>query len=74
VAAEVALEPAELEDALQQAERQAIDAGVRGKDLTPFLLARLAEVTAGKTLRANQALVVANAQLAARVAEVLSRR
>lgn len=74
VAAELALEPAELEDALQQAERQAADAGVRGKDLTPFLLARLAEVTRGKTLRANQALVIANARLAALVAGVWARK
>ncbi len=73
VAAELALEPAELEDALQQAERLAAHAGIHGKELTPFLLARLAEVTAGKTLRANQALVVANARLAAQVAGMLVR-
>lgn len=74
VAVEVALEPVELEDALQQAERSAGNAGVHGKELTPFLLARLAELTAGKTLRANQALVIANARLAAQLAAALANR
>ena len=46
-------------------------AEVRGKDLTPFLLARLAEATNGKTLRANRALVIANARLGAQVAQAL---
>lgn len=66
VAAELALGPKELEIALRQAEAEAED--IRGPALTPFLLARLAEITAGKTLRANRALLVANAALAARVA------
>jgi pseudouridine-5'-phosphate glycosidase len=72
VPAEVALAPAELEDALSQAERQAVAAGVHGAELTPFLLARLAEATQGKTLRANKALVIANARLAARIAGALA--
>jgi pseudouridine-5'-phosphate glycosidase len=70
-AEELALEPEEFADALRKAEEQAGSAGVRGKELTPFLLARLAEETSGKTLRANQALVVANARLAARIARAL---
>jgi pseudouridylate synthase len=70
--ADVALEEGEFETALTQAQRQAADASVRGKELTPFLLTRLAEVTEGKTLRANHVLVIANARLAARVARVLA--
>jgi pseudouridine-5'-phosphate glycosidase len=73
VVADVALAEGEFESALRQAERQAADASVRGKELTPFLLNRLAEVTEGKTLRANQVLVIANARLAARVACVLAQ-
>ena len=42
-----------------------MDAGVRGKELTPFLLNELATLTEGKSLRANQTLVVQNARLAA---------
>jgi pseudouridine-5'-phosphate glycosidase len=71
VAAEAALEPEEFAAALEQAERLAAEEDVRGPALTPFLLARLAEITQGKTLRANQALVLANARLAARVAGML---
>ncbi|MBV9123940.1 MAG: pseudouridine-5'-phosphate glycosidase [Planctomycetes bacterium] len=65
---EAALEAAEFEKALRQAERQAAEAGVRGPAVTPFLLARLHEITGGRTLRTNQALVLANARLAAQVA------
>lgn len=72
--ADAALDPDEFAAALTQAEEQARQADVRGAALTPFLLARLAEVTGGKTLRANQALVVANARLAARVAQALRHR
>lgn len=66
--AETALEPSEFHRALVRAESQARAEGMRGPALTPFLLARLAELTAGRTLQANQALIVANARLAARIA------
>ena len=58
--------------ALSAAEQQAMGVGVRGKELTPFLLGRLAEITEGQTLRANHALVLANARLAAQVARALA--
>jgi pseudouridine-5'-phosphate glycosidase len=67
-----ALSQGEFDRALAEAERQAAERGVRGPALTPFLLARLAEVTAGRTLLANEALVVANARAAARVACALA--
>jgi pseudouridine-5'-phosphate glycosidase len=69
--AETALEPGDFHRALVRAESQARAEGVRGPALTPFLLARLAELTDGRTLRANQALIVANARLAARIAAAL---
>jgi pseudouridine-5'-phosphate glycosidase len=69
--ADVVLESAELEKALAQAQREASAAGVRGKEVTPFLLSRLHQITDGRTLRANQALVAANARLAAHVARAL---
>jgi pseudouridine-5'-phosphate glycosidase len=68
VAADVALSADEVESAVGQAEREAVEAGVRGGALTPFLLSRLAVLTGGRSLRANQALIVANARLAAEVA------
>ncbi len=70
--ADVALDPGEFAEALGHAENRAAVEGVRGAALTPFLLARLAEFTGGKSLRANQALVLANARLAARVAVCLT--
>ena len=74
VAAEVALGRQEWDAAVREAEARAGRAGVRGKDVTPFLLAQLAVVTGGRTLRANQALVLANARLAAGVARALGER
>ncbi len=69
--AEECLDPVIFAAALARAERLAHAAGVRGPARTPFLLARLAELTQGATLRANRALITANALLAARVAVAL---
>jgi len=74
VVEQAALEPDEFTVALTTAEQQAVGIGVRGKELTPFLLGRLAEITRGQTLRANHVLVIANARLAAQVATALSAR
>ena len=71
VPADVAVDAGEWQKALAEAERQAAQRGVRGPALTPFLLARLAEISQGRTLRANQALVVANADLAAQIAALV---
>ena len=48
--------------------------GITGKDTTPFLLARIAEETGGRSLDANIALVLNNAQLAAKIAPPLCNR
>jgi pseudouridylate synthase len=48
--------------------------GVRGAALTPALLAALAEITSGRTLRANLALLRANATLAAAISLALHRK
>jgi pseudouridine-5'-phosphate glycosidase len=45
---------------------------VTGAKLTPFLLSRLAELSGGRTLAANRALIVSNARLAAEVAVALA--
>jgi pseudouridylate synthase len=42
--------------------------GIHGKNVTPFLLKRLAEITEGKSLKANIALVMNNARVAADIA------
>jgi pseudouridylate synthase len=61
----------ELAEAMRVADAEAERAGVSGAKLTPFLLAKLAELTAGRTLTANRTLIVNNAKLAAEVAACL---
>ncbi|WP_293574301.1 pseudouridine-5'-phosphate glycosidase [Phaeobacter sp.] len=64
--------PAEqLAPVLAQAQGEADDQGVRGKDVTPFLLQRIFELTEGRSLTANIALVRNNAKLAAKIAQEL---
>lgn len=63
-----ALGEGDVEDAVRRAVERASQAGVRGGDLTPFLLAALADLTGGRSLRANLALLRANAALAGAVA------
>ena len=57
-----------LREALAAAERE----GVRGRDVTPFLLARFHSETGGESLRANVRLVLRNAELAGRIAVAAS--
>jgi pseudouridine-5'-phosphate glycosidase len=71
--AEAALDATEMTAALKQAQADAVAGNIHGAALTPFLLGRLAVLTHGKTLHANQALVVANAGLAARIAKALAQ-
>lgn len=66
-----AMDPEAVEAAIQQAVSEAEEAGVKGKALTPFLLARVEALTLGDSLRANVALVVNNARLAAGIGEAL---
>jgi pseudouridine-5'-phosphate glycosidase len=47
-------------------------AGVRGKDVTPFLLDRFARETGGESLRVNKKIIQGNARLAARIAVSLA--
>ncbi|AUX34658.1 MULTISPECIES: pseudouridine-5'-phosphate glycosidase [Sorangium] len=60
---------ARIEEAIQGAEAE----GVSRKDLTPFLLKRIVELTGGKSLVANIALVENNAAVAAEIAVALSK-
>ena len=59
-----------IDDAVKEAERL----GIHGKKVTPFLLAKVAETTAGESLASNIQLVLNNAALAARTAAYLSVR
>ncbi|EEW59928.1 pseudouridine-5'-phosphate glycosidase [Tritonibacter mobilis] len=66
--------PAEdLAPIIAQAQSEADAQGVTGKDVTPFLLQRIFELTEGRSLEANIALVRNNARLAAEIAKELAR-
>jgi pseudouridylate synthase len=54
-----------IETAIAEAREEKVD----GRDVTPFLLARLARATAGRSLAANSELVKNNALVAARIAK-----
>jgi pseudouridine-5'-phosphate glycosidase len=71
LSAEAALNPDEFQVALAAAERSAILNQIRGPALTPFLLRELATLTQGRTLAANQTLLINNARLAAQIAQEL---
>ena len=54
--------------AIDQAIAESVEKGIHGKETTPFLLARVAELTGGKSLASNIQLVYNNAALAAKTA------
>ncbi len=68
IPAESAMDPEYIEGIITRATRDAEDAGILGKEITPYLLARIVELTDGKSLEANIALVKNNARVAAEVA------
>ena len=57
-----------VEDAVAEASRKAQAQGIAGKDLTPFLLARISELTGEASLKANRELVFSSARVAAAIA------
>lgn len=62
---------ADLAPVIAQAQSEAVAQGVSGKAVTPFLLQRIFELTEGRSLTANIALVRNNARLAAEIAKEL---
>lgn len=65
--------PAEIiERAIEQAVREADERNISGKAVTPFLLTRVAELTEGYSRRANIALLLNNARVAAQIARAVA--
>lgn len=68
-----ALDPAFIDGTIAAAVAEAEQRGIGRKELTPFLLARINELSQGRSLKANIALVRNNAELAARIAVAHAR-
>jgi len=64
---------AEAIDAIVQATAEAEAAGIHGPALTPWVLRRVADLTDGRSVRANTALIINNARVASRLAAALAR-
>jgi len=71
VPAAMAMQNAEIDGIIEQALRETCEQGVKGKAVTPFLLARIKELTGGRSLATNIALVKHNALVGARLAVAL---
>ena len=70
---EYSMDKALIDAAIDRALKEAEAAGVKGKEVTPFLLAKVVELTGGDSLESNIQLVLNNARLAARTAAELNR-
>lgn len=67
------MDPAVINKAIEQAVREANEQGVKGKNITPFLLDRIQQITGGDSLNSNIQLVFNNARLAAKTAVALAK-
>lgn len=66
-----AIPKSELEPMIAKASKEAQSQKIHGQKLTPFLLNRISELTNGKSMQANLALLLNNAQLAAQIAKAM---
>lgn len=71
IPAEYAMDKAVIDAAIERALAEAKTQGIHGKETTPFLLARVAELTGGESLESNIQLVLNNARVAAKTAAAL---
>lgn len=69
---EYAMDKEVIDNAIEQALRESRELGIKGKDTTPFLLAKVVELTGGDSLESNIRLVLNNAKIAARTACALA--
>ncbi len=72
VPAEAEIPASEIQPWIDAALEEAQAAGVRGKALTPFLLSRLEQLSGGRTLQANLAVIENNVKLAAEIARAMA--
>lgn len=62
----------EIDPIEEQASREAVEKGIRGQAITPFLLQRVNELSGGRSMRANISFLLNNAGLAAEVAKSMT--
>ena len=74
IPSEAEIPRAEMIPVVEQALSEAAAQGIAAKAVTPFLLQRIYELTKGRSLDANIALVLNNARLAARIATAMARK
>jgi pseudouridine-5'-phosphate glycosidase len=70
--ADVALDNDMVESAIQSALKDAAEHGIKGREVTPFLLSALSRATEGRSLVANRALLENNATLAAAISKAIT--
>lgn len=63
----------EIESAIERALKEAGDLGIKGKEITPFLLSKIKDITGGDSLDSNIQLVYNNARLGAQTAVEFSK-
>lgn len=68
---EFSMDPERINAAIDQAVKECNAQGIKGKETTPFLLARIKDITGGDSLASNIQLVLNNARLAAKTAACL---
>ncbi|MBK8466267.1 MAG: pseudouridine-5'-phosphate glycosidase [Chloracidobacterium sp.] len=73
VPTEFEIDRTELESILADALKFADEKGIRGKEITPFLLTQMSEKSGGRTLAANIALLKNNARVAAEISKALTK-
>jgi pseudouridine-5'-phosphate glycosidase len=67
-----AISRSEMDPIIARASEEAIQHGIHGQKLTPFLLSRISELTDGKSMKSNLALLLNNARLAADIAKEIT--
>ena len=70
---EYSLDPKLISKTIEKAIEEAKEQNIKGKETTPYLLAKIKELTGNKSLEANLALVYNNATLAAKIAVELAK-
>ena len=70
---EYSMDKAVIDAAIEQALKECVEQGIKGKDTTPFLLAKVVELTGGDSLESNIKLVLNNATVAAKTAAELCK-